>query len=85
MITQDRRLAGELRHRLWAEHLELPAADVQGDPTTIIDEQWKPIASRQLARREAGLPLEHRLVELAGVSKRSMRLLGPLQGLLVDG
>ena len=51
----------------------------------MIDRLWKPIAEEQLARRRAGEPLTHRLVRLPHVSRRSGRLLGPLQGLLVDG
>lgn len=85
LLTRDSRLATDVRRRLWAEHLEVGVEDVAGDPATVIDERFKPIAARQLARRQQGLSLEHRLVELPGVSKRSMRLLGPLQGLVVDG
>jgi hypothetical protein len=43
-----------------------------------------PINEEQLAR-EAGQPLTHRLVRFAHVSRRSERLLGPPQGLLLDG
>ena len=39
----------------------------------------------QLQRREDGEPPTHRLVALPGVSKRSRRLLGPLQGVIDDG
>ena len=46
---------------------------------------WRPIASEQLERRAAGAPLTHHLVELPGVSRRSRRLLGPLDALVVDG
>ena len=56
-----------------------------GDPATLIDEVWRPLATEQLERREAGAPLTHGLVGLAHVSRRSKRLLGPLQSLLVDG
>ena len=41
--------------------------------------------AEQLERREAGAELTHGLVGLAHVSRRSKRLLGPLQSLLVDG
>ena len=85
LVTDDRRLATETRQRLWAEHLELPLAEVSGDPTSIIDERWKPTAAEQLDRLTAGAPLTHRLVRLPHVSRVSERLLGPLQGLLVDG
>jgi hypothetical protein len=68
-----------------AAHLELPVAQVAGEPARVIDDYWKPISKEQLARRNAGQPLTHRLVRLAHVSRRSERLLGPLQGLLLDG
>ena len=51
----------------------------------MIDELWNPISREQFARRQAGEPLTHRLVRLPHLSSRSERLLGPLQGLLVDG
>ena len=76
-------LALAARLRLWREHLERD--DVDGDPASVIDEVWKPLAQEQLSRRGKGEPLEHRLVRLPHVSKRSRRLMGPLQGLLVDG
>jgi hypothetical protein len=46
---------------------------------------WKPIADEQLGRRVAGDPLTHKLARLPHVSRRSGRLLGPLQSLVVDG
>ena len=66
-------------------HLERPAADVPSDTARAIDEVWKPIAADQLERRNAGLPLAHRLVQTPHVSSRSGRALGPISGLLVDG
>jgi phosphatidylserine/phosphatidylglycerophosphate/cardiolipin synthase-like enzyme len=79
-------LARGTRKRLWAEHLELPLEQVVGaDPSRLVDERWHPIAEEQLERRRRGAPLAHRLVKLPGVSRRSRRLLGPLQGLVVDG
>jgi hypothetical protein len=51
----------------------------------VFDELWLPIAREQLTRHERGEPATHRLQELRGVSRRTMALLGPLQGLLVDG
>ena len=83
LVLQDPGLARAARLRLWREHLERD--DVDGDPARVVDELWRPVAEAQLARRTAGEPLEHRLVRLPHVSKRSSRLLGPLQGLLVDG
>jgi phosphatidylserine/phosphatidylglycerophosphate/cardiolipin synthase-like enzyme len=85
LVTHDPGLARETRLRLWSEHLELPAEELDGDPVDVIDTLWKPIASEQLEHRKAGRPLTHRLVCLPGVSKRSSRLLGPVNGLLVDG
>ena len=85
VVTCDGNLAEATRHRLWAEHLELGVDEVAGDPTELIDRLWMPIAKEQRDRKEAGLALTHRLVELPGISKRAKRLLGPLQSLLVDG
>ncbi|GAC1490430.1 MAG: phospholipase D-like domain-containing protein [Solirubrobacteraceae bacterium] len=83
VVCQDPALARALRERLWSEHLERTA--VSGEPVELIDRDFKPRAAAGRARLSSGRPLEHRLVELPGVSKRSKRLLGPLQGLLVDG
>lgn len=85
IVSCDPELARQTRRRLWAEHLERPIADVEGDPTEVIDELWRPIATEQLKRRARGDSPTHRLQELPGVSRRSMALLGPLQGVLVDG
>jgi phosphatidylserine/phosphatidylglycerophosphate/cardiolipin synthase-like enzyme len=82
VVTHDEQLVRATRIRLWSEHLEQPA---DGDPTELVDGRWQPIAREQLERREAGLPPTHRLLELPGVSRRSGALLGPLNGLLVDG
>ncbi len=78
-------LVCKTRERLWAEHLEVPVERLAGDPAAVVDELWRPIAREQLERRHRGDPATHRLVELPGVSRRSMALLGPVQGLLVDG
>ncbi len=85
IVTCDPGLARDTRLRLWAEHLECPIAQVAGDPTQVIDELWRPVATEQLERRERGEPQTHRLSELPGVTRRSMALLGPLNGLIVDG
>ena len=85
VVTHDHALARQARLRLWSEHLELPSEQIAGDPTQVIDEHWKPISKEQLERRQAGQPLTHRLVRLPHVSKRSERLLGPVQGLFLDG
>jgi len=85
MVCRHPELVRATRLRLWAEHLELQPEQVSEDPAEIVDTRWEPIASEQLERQKAGQPLTHRLVRLSGVSPRSERLLGPLQGLLVDG
>ena len=86
VVVQDEELARSTRERLWAEHLELPLDEVRGaDPVRVVDERWRPIAEDQLERRLRGGPLTHRLSKLPGVSKHSNRLIGPLQGLVVDG
>src|SRR4051794_11783780 len=85
VITCDPRLARDTRLRLWAEHLERPRADVDGNPAALVDELWRPIASEQLERRRAGAPLTHHLVGLPGVSRRAGRLRGSLDALVVDG
>jgi phosphatidylserine/phosphatidylglycerophosphate/cardiolipin synthase-like enzyme len=85
VVTDDADLARSTRVRLWAEHLELDEASVAaGDPIALVDERWRPTALEQLGRRDAGLPPTHRLLALPGVSKRSRRLLGPLEGLVDD-
>lgn len=85
VVTCDSHLPRETRLRLWAEHLERSVEEVSGPPTEVIDELWRPIAAEQRDRHERGEPRTHRLLELPGVSRRSMALLGPLSGLLVDG
>jgi phosphatidylserine/phosphatidylglycerophosphate/cardiolipin synthase-like enzyme len=85
VVSHDPALARETRLRLWSEHLDRPLEELGRDPATLIDELWGPLAREQLERRLAGAPLTHRLVRLAHISRRSKRLLGPLQDLLVDG
>jgi phosphatidylserine/phosphatidylglycerophosphate/cardiolipin synthase-like enzyme len=86
VVTDDAELARGTRERLWAEHLETVPAELEGiEPVTVIDERWRPIAAEQLRRRESGLRASHRLLALPGVSKRTRRLLGPLQELVDDG
>jgi phosphatidylserine/phosphatidylglycerophosphate/cardiolipin synthase-like enzyme len=86
IVTDDGLLARATRERLWAEHLEVAPDEVAGrPPTQVVDELWRPIAMEQLGRRDAGERPTHRLVALPGVSKRSRRLLGPLQGIVDDG
>jgi phosphatidylserine/phosphatidylglycerophosphate/cardiolipin synthase-like enzyme len=86
VVTDDAALARATRVRLWAEHLELePETIADAEPASVVDEHWRPIAADQLERRERGAPATHRLIALPGVSKRSARLLGPLEALTDDG
>jgi phosphatidylserine/phosphatidylglycerophosphate/cardiolipin synthase-like enzyme len=86
VVTDDAALAQSTRVRLWAEHLEMDEAQVAAaEPHRLFDEHWHPIASEQLDRQRHDQPPTHRLIELPGVSRRSARLLGPLDGLLTDG
>ena len=85
VTSDDAELARRTRVRLWAEHLEMdePSVDAM-EATALIDEHWRPIAREQLRRRGAGQAPTHHLLALPGVSRRSGRLLGPLQGLVDD-
>lgn len=85
VILRSPDLIRATREGLWAEHLELPLAEVCGDPARLVDEVWRPVAEEQLQRQSRNLPLTHRLVRLPHRSRRSARLMGPLQGLIVDG
>jgi hypothetical protein len=85
VVSCDAPLARKTRLRLWSEHLEPSIEDVSGDPARVVDELWRPIAAEQPERRRRGDKATHRLLELPGVSRRSMALLEPVQGLLVDG
>jgi phosphatidylserine/phosphatidylglycerophosphate/cardiolipin synthase-like enzyme len=85
VVACDPQLARQTRLRLWSEHLECTVDDLGCSPTQAIDGMWRPIATEQLERRARGESPTHRVQELPGVSRRSMALLGPVQGLLVDG
>ncbi|HEY0638354.1 MAG TPA: phospholipase D family protein [Pseudonocardiaceae bacterium] len=85
VVTTDAELARSTRLRLWSEHLQLPIADIDGDPAEVVDRCWRPVADEQARRESAGHRRTHRLSMLPGVSRRSERLAGPLRGLLVDG
>jgi phosphatidylserine/phosphatidylglycerophosphate/cardiolipin synthase-like enzyme len=85
IVAHAPELALRTRQRLWSEHLELPVDKIPADPTRAIDELWKPISKEQLERRTRGERLTHRLVRLPHVSRRTRRILGPINGLVVDG
>jgi phosphatidylserine/phosphatidylglycerophosphate/cardiolipin synthase-like enzyme len=80
----DPALARATRLRLWSEHLGVPAADVAGDPTEVVDGLWIPIARREAERQRSGARREHRLRELSPSSRKLERLLGPLDAIVVD-
>ena len=85
LVTCDEAFARHTRLQLWAAHLERDIDEVAGDPSTVVDELWRPIAAEQRERRDRGEPLTHGLVVLKATSRRSKRLVGPLQALVVDG
>ena len=75
VVTHDARLAKATRLALWSEHLQRPADELDRDPTDVVDELWRPIADARTQR----------LALLPHLSRRTAGLLGPLNGLLVDG
>ena len=75
VVVRDPAFVRQTRLRLWAEHLEREPHELEGDPTEVVDELWRPLAD------EPG----HHLARLPHVSRRSKRLLGPIQSLVVDG
>jgi phosphatidylserine/phosphatidylglycerophosphate/cardiolipin synthase-like enzyme len=74
VVVRDPRFIRRARRRLWSEHLE---ADVDGEPGLLVDSEWRP---RAFASDEM-----RRLRLLRGVSRRTRAILGPLNGLVVDG
>jgi phosphatidylserine/phosphatidylglycerophosphate/cardiolipin synthase-like enzyme len=86
VCTEDSALATAVRHRLWAEHLEMTVEEVERrSATELVDKVWRPVAAEQARRRAEQRPLTHRLMELPAVSRRSRRLLGPIDAFFVDG
>lgn len=85
VLVRDPALARNTRLRLWSEHTERPVEDIDGEPHTVVDEVWRPIAEEQSRRRHEGMPQTHRLALLPNASRRTDRLQGPVRGLLVDG
>ncbi len=91
VLTLDQQTARRTRLQLWAEHLGRPAAEIAGDPTTVIDTIWKPLTEQSPVDHLQHQPMARttderatRVTRLAAVSRRSERLIGPLRGLLVD-
>jgi phosphatidylserine/phosphatidylglycerophosphate/cardiolipin synthase-like enzyme len=75
LVCHDERLARAVRLRLWSEHLECDPAELEDEPTQIVDERW-----RQQAGEDSG-----KLRLLPHVSRRAKGVFGPLNGFLVDG
>jgi phosphatidylserine/phosphatidylglycerophosphate/cardiolipin synthase-like enzyme len=85
VVSHEPELARAVRLRLWSEHLECEAGELEGDPARVVDERWRPLAEEQLERARRGEHGTHKLRLLPHVSRRAKGLLGPLNGLLVDG
>jgi len=85
LVVVDDALATDLRKRLWAEHLECTAAELDAPVHELVDGRWRARAEEALERLKQGHAPVHRLSRLPHVSRRSRGLLGPLNGLFVDG
>jgi phosphatidylserine/phosphatidylglycerophosphate/cardiolipin synthase-like enzyme len=85
LVIADERLATDVRKRLWAEHLECSERDLDAPVHEVVDTRWRPRAEEELARISGGGAAAHRLSRLPHVSRRSRGILGPLNGLFVDG
>jgi phosphatidylserine/phosphatidylglycerophosphate/cardiolipin synthase-like enzyme len=85
VVVRDETLAREARLRLWAEHLERPRNEIDGDPARVFDDLWKPLAEERYERRKRDGWADGKLTLLPHVSRRTEALWGPLNGLVVDG
>ncbi len=85
VVVQDEAFARSARLRLWSEHLERPAEEVAGEPASVVDSLWRPLAEEHANQRRVHGHAHHRLSLLEHVSRRSQALWGPLNGLVVDG
>jgi phosphatidylserine/phosphatidylglycerophosphate/cardiolipin synthase-like enzyme len=85
VVLRNEELARETRLRLWAEHLERPREEVDGDPAQVFDEVWKPLAEERLEQRRRQGWADGKLTLLPHVSRRAEAIWGPLNGLVVDG
>jgi phosphatidylserine/phosphatidylglycerophosphate/cardiolipin synthase-like enzyme len=75
LVCDDEGLARAVRLRLWSEHLECDPAELEDEPTQIVDERWRPQAGEDSGK----------LRLLPRVSRRAKGVFGPLNGFLVDG
>lgn len=85
VLVLDPDLARRTRLRLWAEHLRMPEADLDGPVAHFIDTIWTAQCDEQDDVSEQERDPVHRVRRLAGLSRRRDRLKGPLLGLVVDG
>ena len=85
VVTHDPGLARATRLRLWSEHLDLDASELGGDTAEVVDSVWRPVAAEQLERRTHGLHATRKVALLPHVSRRARAILGPINGLVVDG
>ena len=85
VVTHDAELARQTRLQLWGEHLECDPAELEGDPAQIVDERWRPLAEEQHERAKRDGHGTQKLRLLPRISRRTKGMLGPLNGLLVDG
>jgi phosphatidylserine/phosphatidylglycerophosphate/cardiolipin synthase-like enzyme len=74
VVVRDPVFARNARRRFWSEHLE---TDLDRDPVDLVDSEWRP--------RAFAADRSRRLRPLRGVSRRTRAILGPVNGLLVDG
>jgi phosphatidylserine/phosphatidylglycerophosphate/cardiolipin synthase-like enzyme len=85
IVFTDPQLVRSFRERLWTEHLECGADELRVGVREAVDELWRPRAEEQLQRLQRGEAPSAHLARLPNASRRSKGLLGPLNGLLVDG
>lgn len=85
VVTTHAELVRDTRLRLWGEHTERSRDELDGPVHEVVDRIWRPMAEEQDAISERGGAPVHNFRSLAGVSRRTDRLQGPLRGLLVDG
>jgi phosphatidylserine/phosphatidylglycerophosphate/cardiolipin synthase-like enzyme len=85
VVSADERLATGLRKRLWSEHLRCSVDELDAPVHELVDTRWRPRAEEELERIRRREPPQHGLSRLPHVSRKSRRLLGPINGLLVDG